>query len=181
MLRSLFHKYYVALHYRNTFFTLCPLQVTMTNSVLKNGSNMLFYTMKSRYGAIPRSTKYNRQRRDRIIEGKAYPTNENGQQEQVTGMVLNHDQLSIIRPLEYHSFLWGFLPAKEYKIENEHGEICGLIQEDDSLKSAFLRQYFYTHRSFTAWITDNYGRKLFRVSCILKGGSLQNGSEYHNE
>ena len=78
--------------------------------------------------------------------------------------ILGNSSLVIQRQLEMMNVMLGFEQANRYIIMNGSGQTVGYIAEQDhGMGSAFKRQMFRTHRSFTTHIFDAQEREVLRI------------------
>ncbi|EMC94280.1 hypothetical protein BAUCODRAFT_75080 [Baudoinia panamericana UAMH 10762] len=78
--------------------------------------------------------------------------------------LLSNSSLVIQRQIEMMNLIIGFEQANRYVIMNGTGETLGYIAErDHGLGSAFARQMFKTHRSFTTHIFDAQEKEVLRI------------------
>lgn len=78
--------------------------------------------------------------------------------------ILGNSSLIIQRQIEFMNIIAGFEQANKYVIMDGQGQTLGYIAEQDhGLGSAFARQMFKTHRSFTTHIFDAQEREVLRI------------------
>jgi len=78
--------------------------------------------------------------------------------------ILGNSSLVIQRQLEMMNVMLGFEQANKYIIMDGQGQTIGYIAEQDhGIGSAFARQMFKTHRSFTTYIFDRQEREILRI------------------
>ncbi|EME43261.1 hypothetical protein DOTSEDRAFT_72609 [Dothistroma septosporum NZE10] len=78
--------------------------------------------------------------------------------------ILGNSSLVIQRQLEMMNIIIGFQQANRYVIMDGQGQTLGYIAEKDhGMGSAFARQMFKTHRSFTTHIFDRQEREVLRI------------------
>ncbi|KAI5365191.1 putative scramblase [Septoria linicola] len=78
--------------------------------------------------------------------------------------ILSNSSLVIQRQIELMNIMIGFEQANRYIIMDGQGQTIGYIAEQDhGMGSAFKRQMFATHRSFTTHIFDKDEREVLRI------------------
>ncbi|KAK4621521.1 Phospholipid scramblase family protein [Fulvia fulva] len=78
--------------------------------------------------------------------------------------ILGNSSLVIQRQIEMMNIIIGMEQANRYVIMDGQGQTLGYIAEKDhGLGSAFARQMFKTHRSFTTHIFDRQEREVLRI------------------
>ncbi|KAM0723486.1 hypothetical protein Q7P37_000473 [Cladosporium fusiforme] len=78
--------------------------------------------------------------------------------------ILGNSSLVIQRQIEMMNIIIGFEQANKYIVMDGAGNTVGYIAEQDhGMGTAFARQMFKTHRSFTTHIFDRYEREVLRI------------------
>ena len=78
--------------------------------------------------------------------------------------LLDNSSIVAHRQLGMMDVLMGFKQANRYVIMDLHGNHIGyLAEQEHGIGSAFTRQMFHTHRSFTTHVFDRNEREALRV------------------